>query len=76
MITTYQVGGYHPNKVRSRYVRRGVETGYHFAEVGDDRRFDLRQGTVSADELPEAVRVAADLRCGFFPSYVDWPVQS
>lgn len=61
MKITYQSNKYAPENVLKRYVRRSTAAGgYDFCEVGKDRRHDLRQGTVEADELPEAVRIAAD----------------
>lgn len=59
-----------PNK---RYVRADGDM-YRFCVVGADRRIDLAQGTVAADQLPADVKAAADARRGFFPSYVDWPL--
>ena len=54
MIVTYQVAGYAPELVRARYVRRDPDSElYRFCEKGDDDRFDIRQGAVSAAELPK-----------------------
>jgi hypothetical protein len=73
MIVTYQSRRYALERVRSRYVRRDGQ-GYTFCEVGEDRRFDIRQGRVDAAELPDDVRAAADKRAGYYPSYVEWPL--
>jgi len=74
MKITYQSKSYSPEKVTKRYVRRSAAGGYSFCEVGDDRRFDIRQGTVEPDEIPEAVRAAADDLHKTSSAYVDWPV--
>lgn len=71
---TYTAPSYAPEAVRSRYVRADVKGGgYSWCEVGENRRYDLRQGTVEAGSLPEAVREAADELRGKFPGYVVWP---
>lgn len=75
MKITYQSNKYAPENVMKRYVRRSTAAGgYGFCEVGKDRRYDIRQGTVEADELPEAVRVAADENYKVSCNYVDWPL--
>lgn len=73
MRVTYTSKYYAPENVTARYVRRSAtcET-YYFCET-DAKRWDIRQGTVNAAELPETVRKAADVRAGYFPSYVAWP---
>lgn len=74
MITvTSQSKNYAPEAVLKRYVRFDGET-YLFCEVGIDRRYDLRQGTVTEDELPESIAAKARARKGFWPSYVEWPL--
>lgn len=73
MQATYTSRQYSPDKVRSRYVRRSAN-GYQFCEVGDNRRYDLRQGRVDASELPASVKAAADAMAGRAFSYVDWPL--
>lgn len=74
MIVTYQVAGYAPELVRARYVRRDPDSElYRFCEKGDDDRFDIRQGAVSAAELPKKIRDAADSLRHRFPPYVLWP---
>lgn len=64
---------YAAEKVLRRYVKR-VGDEYWFCEVGQDRRYDLRQGIVEASELPEAVRLRADEQKGQYFGYVDWPI--
>lgn len=76
MIVVKQSPRYTPDAVRSRYVRFDALSGeFRFCEVGDDRRYDLRQGIVREDEIPPDVAHAARERAGFFPSYVDWPME-
>jgi len=65
---------YAPEAVVTRYVRFDG-TAFRFAEVGEDRRFDLRQGYVSEEELPRHVARKAKLRAGVFPGYVEWPLE-
>lgn len=75
MKVTSQSKRYAPEAVRARYVRFDRTGGmFHFCEVGEDRRFDLRQGIVDESELPRAVASAARARVGFTPGYVDWPL--
>lgn len=73
MQTVYQSRDYDPDKVTDRYVRSDLSGGFWFCEVAGDRRYDVRQGTVEADELPEYLIKAAKEREGFYPSYVEWP---
>jgi hypothetical protein len=73
MNVTYQSKGYSADAVRMRYVKKGID-GYRFCEVGDDRRFDLRQGTVDQGEIPDGIRELADCRAGHCFSYVEWPM--
>lgn len=74
MKITYQSMNYSSDAVVKRYVRsRGVTGGYDWCEVGEDRRCDVRQGTVEAFELPENVRKMADDNYKISQSYVDWP---
>jgi len=71
----FTAAGYAPEQVRARYVGKWTVDGpFRFCEVGDDRRYDIRQGTVDADDLPESVRLAAEARAGYIPCYVDWPL--
>jgi hypothetical protein len=64
---------YRPEQVRSRYVRADGD-GFAWCEVGEDRRFDLRQGTCDKSDLSADVLAAAEERRGFIPSYVGWPL--
>ena len=73
MKVTRQSTCYAPEKVLRRYVKKATGThDYIWCEVGEDRRYDLRQGTVESHELPEAVRRAADEN--HTVHYVDWPI--
>ncbi len=65
---------YSPDAVKARYVRKPL-TGedFQFCEVGEDRRYDLRQGIVSASEIPEGVAMNAYAMMGQAFSYVEWP---
>lgn len=75
MKVTYQSMNYRPEAVLRRYVMCNCWDGkFQFCEVGENRRYDLRQGIVEAGELPEAVRLAALERKGYIPGYVDWPM--
>jgi hypothetical protein len=75
MNTIHQAKDYDATKVTDRYVRTDLNGGFWFCEVvGADRRFDVRQGTVDRDELPDWVAKEAEARSGFYPSYVDWPL--
>ena len=74
MRATYTSRTYAPEHVTARYVRRCVSGEYQFCEVGADRRYDIRQGVVDADELPDDVREAADNLCGHTFAYVPWPI--
>jgi hypothetical protein len=70
---------YSPDKVRNRYVQApgaGEVNGWRWCEVGDDRRYDLRQGTCPPSDLPaEVMNAALDRRiAGVWPFYVDWPL--
>jgi hypothetical protein len=73
MVVTYMSIKYAPQFIVARYVRRDrLSAGlYRWCEVGADR-MDWRQGTVTADELPDAVRALADGQTSY-PSYVSWP---
>lgn len=74
MKVTYQSKAYAPEAVTKRYVRRSSAAGgYDWCEVGQDRRYDIRQGTVEADELSDAIRTAADEHYKVSMSYIDWP---
>lgn len=74
MEVTYRAKSYRPEAIRVRYVRANVKGGdYSWCEVGDDRRYDLRQGLVDAHELPDDIRRAADRLRGTSPGYVEWP---
>lgn len=64
---------YSPDKVRKRYVRwNGLS--YAWCEVGEDPRYDLRQGWCSKEELPPEIMEAANANRGQAFSYVEWPL--
>lgn len=73
MKVTYQSRNYSPKQVKKRYVRRSVSGAYEFCEIGQEAKFDVRQGTVEPHEIPDAVRAAADNSSGQYFGYVDWP---
>lgn len=70
----WQDKNYRPEDVTARYVRIDSDGVYHFCEVGKNRRYDIRQGTVRYTDVPEAVRTAAVERRGMIQSYVEWPM--
>ncbi len=70
----HEARDYRPDKVRKRYVRQSVRGHFEFCEVGDDRRYDLRQGDVDVDVLPVDVVAEAESRRGMPPAYVEWPL--
>ena len=74
MKVTYQSDCYHPNAVTKRYVRYSPDGVFSFCEVGQDRRYDIRQGTVDAAELPESVVAAAIENEKVSMLYVEWPL--
>lgn len=74
MNVVYQSKSYAPEQVTKRYVRRSSAAGgYDWCEVGQDRRYDVRQGTVEPDELADDIRAAADAHYKTSSSYIDWP---
>lgn len=74
IVVRSEARGYSRDKVRKRYVKFVRGAGFRWCEVGDDRRYDLRQGTCAASDLPGPVMDAALDRAGTQPSYVDWPL--
>lgn len=78
IVVTYGYDAEDPSGrwVCSRYVKYDGAGIYRWCEVGEDRRFDLRQGTCAADDLPPDVAMAASARRnkGVWPFYVDWPL--
>lgn len=75
MEVKYTSKHYDPARVRGRFVRRNaVGVGYSWCEVDRQSRYDLRQGTANASDLPDDIRKAADdLRQQYF-GYVEWPI--
>jgi hypothetical protein len=77
MIVTYTAKRYDPAIAHRRYVRAvmGEPGNYRWCEVNPAQpNWDMRQGSVAGDELPDDVRAAADARLGWSPSYVEWPL--
>lgn len=75
MVITMQSKNYKPELVINRYVRRcPVGEVYMFCEVGNDSRYDLRQGRVYSIDLPVDVRNAADEKRNQAFGYVHWPI--
>lgn len=71
---TYTAKNYSPERMGERYVRAMFPIGYAWCERDTlDKRYDLRQGTCDAADLPASVRIAADRLLGHAFSYVDWP---
>lgn len=75
IFATFTAADYAPKFVRARYVRRNAlgDDEYSWCEVGDDRRYDLRQGGCHADDLPDDIRAAADMLRGHAFGFVPWP---
>ena len=75
MNVTYQSKNYSPEAVLKRYVKYCPWDGtFEFCEVGGDRRFDLRQGTVDDNELPDGLPDAAIAHANVSMSYLEWPL--
>lgn len=76
MKVIYQSKDYSLDKVRRRYVKAApfADQGYYFCEVGDDARFDIRQGYVDASDIPADIREAADARVNEVFGAVEWPL--
>jgi len=76
MNVTYQSKNFSTEAVLKRYVRYGPWDGgvFEFCEVGGNRRFDLRQGTVTADELPCDLADAAIAHYKVSMAYLEWPL--
>ena len=76
MKVTYQSRNYNQEAVLKRYVKYCPWDGgsFEFCEVGGDRRFDLRQGTVDAGELPSGLADAAIAHEKVSMSYLEWPL--
>lgn len=74
MIIHWQVKDYKPENVTKRYVKQLVNGTFAFCEVGMDKRYDIRQGLVMPEELPESVRNAAIENAKVSVHYVEWPL--
>lgn len=72
MKVIYESRDYLPDRVTARYVRRCVSGEYRFCEVGEDLRYDIRQGTLEPEEIPADVRDLADSRVGHYFGYVKY----
>ncbi|MBN9424499.1 MAG: hypothetical protein J0I91_18810 [Candidatus Accumulibacter sp.] len=74
MKIIYISPNYSAAAVTARYVRRSVVgDGYEFAEVGADSRYDIRRGDLTATEVPDALKIAADALRMTWPGNVRWP---
>lgn len=74
MFVTYTCREYDPSKVRKRYIRATFTAGvYQYIEVGDDRRWDMRQANVNGIELPTEIKKKADALLGQAFGYVELP---
>ena len=71
MKTMYKTGNYHPKQVVTRYVCAAPE-GYKFCEVNKDH-YDIHQGIVDAEEIPDDIRKKADELYMSAFGYVEWP---
>lgn len=72
--TTYTAND--PDRPTERFVRSCHPAGYAWCERDiSNKRYDLRQGTCDASDLPAEIREAADRRLGHAFSYVPWPFQ-
>lgn len=75
MRVTYQADNYSPSDVCTRYVAMDpVTEEFTWIEVGTDRRYNIRRGTVDAHELPPAVQDEARRQSRYWPLYVAWPL--
>jgi hypothetical protein len=73
---TSQAFDYSPHSVKRRYVRYSkLDQEFRFCEVGEHPAYDIRQGIITEDDLPEAIASEAKARYGQYPSYVFWPIQ-
>jgi hypothetical protein len=73
---TYQARDYQPAKVRARYVRLSVTGEWQWCEVGEDRRYHIRQGTCAESDVPADLRHRARDLSGQAFAYVaapHWP---
>src|SRR6266481_3391918 len=70
---TYISKGFTADDVDTRYVRAVFGGGYFWCERGSDKRYDIRQGTCEAFDMPDVVREEADKLVSYAFSYVVWP---
>lgn len=78
IVTTYESKRFrNENLAWRRYVRKDATgEGYSWCLTSPWTRFDVAQGTCSADDIDADVRALADARRGLAFSYVDWPMES
>ena len=74
IVTKWCVQNYRNQVEGARMVRASIEGGYAWL-IRDalDLRYDIAQGTCAAEDLPDDVRLAADVMRGHAYGYVDWP---
>lgn len=75
MKVTYTAESYIAGTIGyKRYVKRiaGETNLYRWCEV-NIKRYDVRQGTVSGDELPKLIRKSCDMYIGAFYA-CEWPL--
>ena len=72
---TFVSPDYSPEKVKSRYVRFSPRfNAFHFCEVGEDSRYDIRQGVViDPSIIPEEIQTQAKEMQNKMFGYVVWP---
>ena len=76
LTATFTAKGYTPEMVKTRYVRMSILCDrFEFCEVGEDRRYDLRQGVVNDPSIiPVEIRALAEQRRNDAFRYVEWPL--
>ena len=76
LFVVYKSKNYSPELVKTRYVRAISSTPgeYGYAEVGEDPRYDLLQGIMSAEDIPLELRSKADKLKSQAFGYVEWPL--
>lgn len=75
IVIKYTAKNYAPERVDMRYVRATHSAGYAWVERdGLDIRYDLRQGTCDAADIPVSIRESADRLLGHAFNLVEWPL--
>jgi hypothetical protein len=73
---TYTSKDYEPGCAVERFARATWPSGYAWCERDAlNARYDVRQGTCDAADLPADVRERADARLSHAFSYVEWPLK-